>query len=58
MNEKVLNTLEYNKIIDKLITYASSPIGKEMCRNLEPYEEGLRAEVTAVVDGKNGMERE
>ena len=37
MNQKALNTLEYSKIIDKLTDKASSPMGKSLCRNLEPY---------------------
>ena len=37
MNQKALNTLEYPKIIDKLTDKASSPMGKSLCRNLEPY---------------------
>lgn len=36
MNSKVFKTLEYNKIIDKLESFSSSSIGKEMCRNLVP----------------------
>ncbi|MDO4976357.1 MAG: endonuclease MutS2 [Eubacteriales bacterium] len=36
MNEKVLKTLEYDKIIDKLEEYASSTMGKKMCRELLP----------------------
>ena len=36
MNEKVLQTLEYNKIIEQLVTYASSPSGREACRMLKP----------------------
>ena len=36
MNEKVLQTLEYNKIIDKLTEFAGSALAKEMCRNLQP----------------------
>ncbi len=39
MNSKALKTLEYNKIIDKLVTHASSHVGKEMCRNLTPYDD-------------------
>lgn len=39
MNKKVLTVLEYNKIIDMLAGYASSPLGKEMCLKLEPYSE-------------------
>ena len=36
MNEKVLKTLEYNKIIEKLTSYAVSPMGKEMTAALKP----------------------
>lgn len=36
MNTKSLNTLEYHKIINQLIEYASSPLGKHLCRNLIP----------------------
>ncbi len=36
MNNKVLRTLEYHKIIDILTAYASSPSGKELCRTLLP----------------------
>ena len=36
MNEKVLKTLEYNKIIEKLTSYAVSPMGKEMASALKP----------------------
>ena len=36
MNEKVFKTLEYNKIIEKLTSYAVSPMGKEMASVLRP----------------------
>ena len=36
MNQKVLKTLEYNKIIDQLVSFASSPSGREFCQNLKP----------------------
>lgn len=36
MNSKVLKTLEYDKIIEKLATYASSPMGKKSCMELVP----------------------
>ena len=36
MNEKVLKILEYHKIIDQLSDYASSPMGKKLCRELKP----------------------
>lgn len=36
MNEKVLRTLEYNKIIEQLTEYAYSEAAKERCRKLHP----------------------
>lgn len=36
MNQKVLKTLEYYKIIEKLTEYAASEPGKRLCRELEP----------------------
>ena len=36
MNEKTLKTLEYDKIISRLVTYASSPMGKQSCLSLLP----------------------
>lgn len=36
MNSKALHTLEYNKIIEMLTSYATSPLGKERCENLLP----------------------
>ena len=37
MNTKSLKTLEYDKIIAQLEEYASSPLGKQLCRNLLPF---------------------
>ena len=36
MNEKALRILEYNKIIEKLVDCATSPMGKALCEKLEP----------------------
>lgn len=36
MNSKVLKTLEFNKIIDKLSAHSSTPLGKKMCEELVP----------------------
>ena len=36
MNEKVLNTLEYNKILEMLANKANSAPGKKLCRELMP----------------------
>lgn len=47
MNEKALRTLEYNKIIEKLKEFSSTPIGRELCQNLIPscsLEEIIRAQ--------------
>lgn len=38
MNSKSLQTLEYNKIINKLADFASSESAKEMCINLVPMD--------------------
>ncbi len=37
MNEKVLRTLEYNKIINMLTERANSDPGRKLCRELKPY---------------------
>ena len=39
MNEKVLQTLEYNKIIDMLSEKADSDPGRKLCRDLHPYND-------------------
>ncbi|MDO4343617.1 MAG: endonuclease MutS2 [Eubacteriales bacterium] len=39
MNAKVLKTLEYHKIIDRLTELAGSVLGKEQCRNLVPLSD-------------------
>lgn len=39
MNTKVLTVLEYNKIIDRLASYASSPLGRDMCMKLVPVSD-------------------
>src|SRR5699024_9951379 len=38
MNQKALTSLEYPKIIEQLTEKASSPMGKELCRNLTPSD--------------------
>ena len=47
MNQKVLKTLEYHKIIEKQTEYAASEPGKRLCRELEPssdFEEIVQAQ--------------
>ena len=39
MNKKVLNTLEFNKIVEMLTDKASSDPGREKCRNIDPMTE-------------------
>lgn len=39
MNQKVLKTLEYNKIINQLTGYAASAPGKLLCQNLLPMSD-------------------
>ena len=39
MNEKALKTLEFYKIIEQLTTYASTPLGKDMCKKLAPMDD-------------------
>lgn len=36
MNEKALRILEYNKMIEKLMDCATSPMGRALCEKLEP----------------------
>ena len=36
MNQKALSSLEYPKIIERLTEKASPPMGKELCRKLQP----------------------
>ena len=55
MNEKVLKTLEFNKIIDRLKELAGSTIGKEKCADLRPISDlekiqTLQAETAAALN--------
>ncbi|MDD3183917.1 MAG: endonuclease MutS2 [Anaerostipes sp.] len=36
MNTKVLQTLEYDKIIEQLVTFATTDLGYELCKKLKP----------------------
>ncbi|MBQ7557528.1 MAG: Smr/MutS family protein [Lachnospiraceae bacterium] len=44
MNSKVLKTLEYDKVIDRLCKHADSGPGKALCRELLPMDERLPVE--------------
>lgn len=39
MNQKALKTLEYNKIIQRLASHASSPVGRSLCERLKPLDD-------------------
>ncbi|MEG2440678.1 MAG: endonuclease MutS2 [Acetivibrio sp.] len=56
MNEKVLKTLEYNKIIEQLTEFAYSSPAKELCRNLLPMD-SLLAIQTAQTETSDGLSR-
>lgn len=56
MNEKVLKTLEYNKIIDLLAEYATSESGRELCRKLRPVTDLMTIE-TAQKQTKDALSR-
>lgn len=45
MNERALRILEYDKIIEQLITHASSEMGKETCKKLRPSTNLVEIEV-------------
>ena len=52
MNQKALKALEYYKIREHLTEKASSSMGKELCRQLEPYDhiETIRSMQTQTKD--------
>lgn len=52
MNQKVLKTLEYNKIITQLTGYAASTPGKLLCQNLLPM-----SDYHEIVPGPDGNQR-
>lgn len=61
MNQKVLKTLEYHKIIEKLTEYAASEPGKRLCRELEPssdFEEIVQAQAETAVPSPGSARRE
>lgn len=57
MNEKVLRTLEYHKIIDLLTEKADSDPGKELCRKLTPSTDlkEIRKNQTETKDALNRL---
>lgn len=45
MNDKALKTLEYHKIIEQLESFATSSMGKTLCRDLVPLDDMMKIEV-------------
>ncbi len=39
MNQKVLSVLEYNKIVDRLVALATSPLGRDKASKLQPMSD-------------------
>ena len=56
MNQKVLKTLEYNKIIHQLTGYAASAPGKLLCQNLLPMSD-FHAIVQAQTETSDALTR-
>lgn len=56
MNEKVLKTLEYNKIIELLTEYSTSESGRELCRKLKPMTD-LEAIEAAQAQTRDALSR-
>ena len=57
MNEKALNILEYNKIIDMLSEKAFTPLGKELIQNLTPSSDltWIQKEQQETADDEKGV---
>ena len=56
MNAKVLNTLEYNKIINRLTEHATSDPGRKLCRELVPMTD-LEEIQTAQMETRDALTR-
>lgn len=59
MNRKALKTLEYDKIMERLARFATTPIGKERCLELEPMDdvEQIRLAVRETTDAADRIRR-
>ncbi|MGN0268448.1 MAG: endonuclease MutS2 [Lachnospiraceae bacterium] len=59
MNKKALKTLEYDKILERLARYASTPLGEETCRSLEPMDDisMIRLAVQETTDAADRIRR-
>ena len=56
MNEKVLKTLEFHKIIHRLAEHASTPLGAQMCKECAPLSD-LEAVTTAQTQTRDALAR-
>ena len=56
MNAKVLNTLEYSKIINRLTEHATSDPGRKLCRELVPMTD-LEEIQTAQMETRDALTR-
>ncbi|MBR6526889.1 MAG: hypothetical protein IKT45_02995 [Lachnospiraceae bacterium] len=56
MNEKVLKTLEFHKIIARLTEHATTPMGKRLCEECVPMDE-LEHIVAAQTQTKDALTR-
>lgn len=59
MNQKALKTLEYDKILNRLAHFATTPVGKERCLHLEPMNDiaQIRLAVTETSDAADRIRR-
>ncbi len=59
MNKKALKTLEYDKILERLARFATTPVGKERCQQLEPMNDmaQIRLAVTETTDAADRIRR-
>ncbi len=56
MNSKALKILEYNKILERLATFASTDLGRERCLNLVP-EDDLDTILTSLKETDDALKR-
>ena len=59
MNKKALKTLEYDKIMERLAGFATTPTGKERCLQLEPMNDigQIRLAIQETTDAADRIRR-
>ena len=59
MNKKALKTLEFDKILERLAGFATTPVGKERCLQLEPMNDigQIRLAVQETTDATDRIRR-